>query len=171
MRKQKEQRGGAVASVAEVIATAEAWNERAALLSTMAFELYSAFGVQYDGDEPAYLIKRIGGGATAANPAVVEEVREELFVAAARARAQARSILTSAAIPRRVARTAGLSGDDVTPSVNLASIEIPEGGDDVVANPRSSPSRQKLGDGPLWTEGEDGTEVEGEDHTNRRRSR
>ena len=155
------------------MATAEAWSERAALLSTMAFELYSAFGVQYDGDEPAYLIKRIGGGATAANPAVVEQVREELFAAAARARAQARSILTSAAVPRPVARMAGLSGDEVTPSVNLAAIEIPEGGDDIVANPRSSPSRQKLGDGPLSTDGGEGTEVEGEDenHTNRRRRR
>ncbi len=163
MRKQKAQRGGAEMSVAEAIATAEAWNERAALLSTMAFELTSAFGVQYEGDEPPYLIKRIGGGATAANPALVEEVRAELFAAAGEARARARSILTSAAEPRPAARTAGLSGNDVTPSVNFASVEIPSGGDEIVANPRSSASRQKLGDGPFCSEDDEGTEERGEE--------
>lgn len=153
MKKRSEQ--GVEMSVAEAMATAEAWNERAALLSTMAFELTSAFGGGYEGGEPPYLVKRLAGGATAANPAHLEEIRLELFAAAKDARAQARVILASAADACSDACIAGLSGDEVKPPVNHASIEIPSGGDEVVANPRCPASRRKLGDGPFYFEEEE----------------
>lgn len=142
-------------TVADTLALAEAWNERAALLSTMAFELTSAFGA-YDEGEPPYLIKRLAGGATAANPEHVEKIRLELFAAAKEARAQARDLLASAAEARSDSRTTGLSGDEVTPPVNHASIEIPSSGDEIVANPRCPAARRKLGDGPFsFEEGDD----------------
>ena len=153
MKKKTEQ--VAEMSVAEAIATAEAWNERAALLSTMAFELTSAFGGLYDGGEPPYLIKRLVGGSTAANPAHLEEIRLELFAAAKEARAQARLILASTADATSAARTPGLSGGEVTPPVDHASVAIPSGGDEIVANPRCPASRQKLGDGPFCFEEEE----------------
>lgn len=142
-------------SVAEAIATAEAWNERAAVLSTMAFELTCAFGVQYQGDEPAYLIKRLAGGATPVNPAHLEQIRLELFAAAEEARNQARVILTSAAEARPVDRAPGLTGEDVRLPVEHASIEIPNGGDEVIANPRRSAPCRELGDGPPSLEKEE----------------
>lgn len=152
-------------TVAEALAMAEAWNERAAMLSTLAFELRGIFAPLPDGGPPAYLVTRISGGVGPVNPAVVEDVRAELFCAAERARDQARRILASAAAAPMDghARSVGDQGD-VTPSVDYASIRIPTGGYDIVANPNCPPARRKLGDGPRPTErgddvGDDGVDV------------
>lgn len=146
-------------TIAEALAMAEAWNERAAMLSTLAFELRGIFAPLADGGPPAYLVMRIGGGVGPVNPEVVEDVRAELFCAAERARDQARRILASAAAAPvdGHARSVGDQGD-VAPSVDYASIRVPTGGYEVVANPNCPPARRKLGDGPRPTE--EGDDVE-----------
>lgn len=144
----EEDRDDCIPTVADAFAVAEAWSERAALLSTMAFELRTVFGPLHGSGPPPYLVRRIGGGASPVSLAVIEDVRAELFVAAERARDEARKILVSATDARASSRAPGLVGSDVAPTVDGGSIKIPSGGDEVVANAECPRAHQKLGDGP-----------------------
>lgn len=148
MTRRQDDREDCLPTVADALATAEAWNERAAVLSTMAFELRTVFGPLHGCGPAPYLIRRIGGGASPASLAMIEDVRAELFVAAKRAREEARKILISATDARADGRARGLVGSDVAPSVDRGSIKIPSGGDEVVANAECPRAHQKLGDGP-----------------------
>lgn len=137
-----------IATVAEAIATAEAWNERAAILSTMAFELRTVFGRLHGSGPVPYFIRRIGGGASPASVAVIEEVRAELFVAAEHAREEARKIVMSATSACSDRAAPGLVESDVAPSVDRGSIVIPSGGYEIVENADCPARYRKLGDGP-----------------------
>lgn len=148
MSSRREDRSDCIPTVADALAVAEAWNERAALLSTMAFELRTVFGPLHGSGPPPYLIRRIGGGASPVSLAVIEDVRAELFVAAERARQEARKILVSATDAGADSHAPGLAGGDVAPSVDRGSIKIPSGGDEVVANAECPRAHQKLGAGP-----------------------
>lgn len=144
-----------IPTIADAIATAEAWNERAAVLSTMAFELRTVFGPLHGSGPPPYLIQRIAGGASPVSLAVIEDVRAELFAAAERARDEARKILVSATDARADGHAPGLAGGDVAPSVDRGSIKIPSGGDEIVANAECPRAHQKLGEGPKVDETEE----------------
>lgn len=137
-----------IPTVADAVAVAEAWNERAAILSTMAFELRTVFGPLHGNGPPPYLIRRIGGGASPASLAAIEDVRTELFMAAGQARDEARKILASATHARADGHAPGIAGGGVAPSAEHGSIKIPTGGDEVVANADCPRAHQKLGDGP-----------------------
>lgn len=141
-----EDAGQLIPTVADAIAAAEAWNERAAVLSTMAFELRTVFGPLHGSGPPPYLIRRIGGGASPVSAAVIEQLRTELFEAAERARDEARTILLSATSARLDGHALGLTGSDASPSVDFASLVIPSGGDEVVANAECPRGHQKLGE-------------------------
>lgn len=133
-------------TVAEAMAMAEAWNERAALLSTMGFELYTVFGAMAPRMPPAYLIRRLSGGASAANPELVEDVRAELFAAAESAREQARRILASISNASPHTNAHALDGEGVVaPRVDWGAIKVPTGGDEIVANPDCPAHLRKLG--------------------------
>ena len=142
-----QDREDSIPTIAEAIATAEAWNERAALLSTMAFEPRTVFAPSHDGGPPPYLIQRIGGGASPVSLAVLEGVRAELFVAAEQAREEARKILASSTDAPADGHAPGLMGSDVAPTVDCTSIKVPTGGDEIVGNPECPRARQKLGSG------------------------
>ena len=147
MRRADEGEARPAPTVADALAEAEAWNDRAALFATMAYELYSLFAPLHNG-EAAYLIQRLGGGASAANPQVIEQVRTELFMAAEGAREEARRILASATDASVDGHVPGLCGEgDVTTAADGSAIKIPSGGDEVVPNPDCPPFRRHLADG------------------------
>lgn len=135
-------------TVAEALAMAEAWNERAALLATLAYEVLSLFGSSGE-DRPApYLVQRIAGGATAVNPQVIDDVRAELFSAAEGARQEARRILGSTTEAPVDGRAPCLNGrGDIAPSVDSATMKVPSGGDEIVSNPECPQARRALGTG------------------------
>lgn len=143
-------RRAGVSTVAETLAKAEAWNERAALLSTLGFELSDLFGAPWSSLAPIYLVRRLTGGASAANPQRVEDLCGELFAAAERAREEARALLASAAKPSSGGMASSLDGSGhVAPRVDCAAIEIRSGGDEIEANPACSPGRRRLAPGEM----------------------
>lgn len=113
----------------------------------MAYELYSLFAPLHNG-EAAYLVQRLGGGASAANPHVIDQVRTELFMAAEGAREEARRILASATDAGVDRHVPGLRGEgDVTTTANGSAIKVPSGGDEIVPNPECPPFRRRRADG------------------------
>lgn len=147
--------GGAAPTVAETLALAEAWNERAALLSTLAFELSDLFGATWSSLPPAYLIRRLSGGASAPNPELVDDVRAELMHAAKRAREEAARLLGAITDASLDGSSPALDGDGhVAPRVRFGGIKIPEGGEEIAPNPECAPARRKLGSN--WPSVEEG---------------
>lgn len=143
-------------TIAETLALAEAWNERAALLSTLAFELSDLFGATWSPLPPAYFIRRLTGGASAPNPELVDDVRAELTLAAKRAREEAARLLGAATDASLDGCAPSLDGDGyVAPRVSLDGIKIPVGGDEIEPNPDCPPARRKLGPGWIPAEAEE----------------
>lgn len=136
-----DDRPDAKMTVAMTLALAEAWNERGALLSTLAFQVSDLFGAPWSDLPPPYLVRRLTGGASAANPELVEAVRAELFLLARRAREEARRLLDSTS---HVPCDEESAAADLPP-VDFSAIQIPQGGDDIAANPDCPPARRRLG--------------------------
>lgn len=130
-------------TVTEALALAEAWSERAALLATLADEVVTLFGSP-DVD-PLYLIRRITGGATAASPQVVEDLRAELLLAVAHARREARRILGAATEAPVDGHAPCLSGEgDIAPSAAGFHMKVPTEGDEIVGDPACLHPREVL---------------------------
>jgi hypothetical protein len=121
-------------TVAKALALAEAWTERAAILATLAAEVVTLFGSP--DEDPLYLIQRITGGATAASPQVVDDLRDELLLAVAHARREARRILGAATEAPVDGHAPCLSGEgDIAPSADGFHMKVPTQGDEIVGNP------------------------------------
>lgn len=134
------------ATVAEALAVAEGWNERAAILATLADEVTSLFGSDGEDQPPAYLVQRIAGGTTAVNPQVVAGIRGELLHAVEHARGEARRILGSATDARVDGLAPCLGGEGaLTPIVSASAMKVPTGGDEITGNPECPRARRTLG--------------------------
>jgi hypothetical protein len=132
-----EASSGAPPTVADAIALAEGWIERAALLATLAYDVTELFHGTEDRPAP-FVIKRLTGGATTADPRNVEHVRIELMLAAEQARDAARRILDAVSEAPVGAVTPALGGDrETAPPLRDPRFEILTGGDEIEPNPLS----------------------------------
>lgn len=131
-------------TLAEMLAMAEAWHERAAVLAAVGFELSELFGAPWSPGAPVYLVRRLAGGASPADPHHVEELRAEIFAAAERAREKARALLAAATKPATNTKTSSLDGTDrVVPRVDYGAIRVREAGDDIEPNPAHGPVTER----------------------------
>lgn len=127
-----------------MLAMAEAWHERAAVLATVGFELSELFGAPWSPGPPVYLVRRLAGGASPADPHHVEELRAEIFAAAERAREKARALLAAATKPATNTKTSALDGTDrVVPRVDYGAISVRDAGDDIEPNPARGPLTER----------------------------
>lgn len=131
----------APATVYDALAHAEAWIERAALLATLAYDVTELFHGTEERPAP-FVIRRLSGGATTADPRNVEDVRNELMAAAERAREEARRILASTTEAPLDGHTATVDGGGQTaPPASDRRFEILTGGYEIAPNPSSPRAR------------------------------
>lgn len=133
-------------TVLETLAFAEAWNERAAILSTLAFELSDLFGSSCSGLPPPYLIRRLAGGASAPNPELVDDIHAELMLSAKRAREKVTRLLGAVTDASTDEVAPSLAGGErnVAPPVRFDTIKVPDGGEEIEANPECARARRNL---------------------------